>query len=164
MNRHALVSHAMQAMLLAAAWVLLINDLSLGTVLFGFLLGMVVPVLTRPFWPQAPRIRHWRRLAAYILLALHDIVVANFQVAYLILFKRVRDLRPGFFAVPLELRAPEAIAILAGTITLTPGTVSCDLSADGRSLLVHGLDVPDKAAATAEIKRRYEARLLEIFA
>ena len=65
--------------------------------------------------------------------------------------------------MPLALTSPEAITVLAGTITMTPGTVSAELSADGRALLVHGLDVPDPEALVAEIKSRYEARLLEIF-
>lgn len=163
MTRHDILARAVMAAALALIWVLLINDFSLGTILFGLILGALVPLLTRPFWPQAPRIRRFDRLLFYILLALGDIVVANLQVAYLILFKRNRDLQPAFIAVPLELRAPEAIAVLAGTITLTPGTVSCDLSADGHSLLVHGLNVTDEKAAVAEIKRRYEVRLLEIF-
>ena len=63
----------------------------------------------------------------------------------------------------MALTSPEAITVLAGSITMTPGTVSADLAADGRSLLVHGLDVPDPEALVAEIKTRYEARLLEIF-
>ena len=49
------------------------------------------------------------------------------------------------------------------TITLTPGTVSCDLSRDGRSLLVHCLHAPDPDAVLSEIKTRYESRLKEIF-
>ena len=53
--------------------------------------------------------------------------------------------------------------VLAGTITMTPGTVSCDLSADGRSLLVHCLDAPDAEEAVRQMKVRYEARLKEIF-
>jgi multicomponent K+:H+ antiporter subunit E len=65
--------------------------------------------------------------------------------------------------VPLEIRAPEAITTLASTITLTPGTVSSDLSDDGRSLLVHCLDAPDGDEVVAQIKQRYEARLKEIF-
>ena len=65
--------------------------------------------------------------------------------------------------LPLELRSPEAISVLAGTITMTPGTVSCDLSADGRSLLVHCLDAPDAEDAVRAMKDRYEARLKEIF-
>ena len=73
-------------------------------------------------------------------------------------------LRPAWVVVPLELRQPEAITILAGTITLTPGTVSADLSDAGHSLLVHALDTEDPDAVRDEIKHRYERRLLEIFA
>jgi multicomponent K+:H+ antiporter subunit E len=65
--------------------------------------------------------------------------------------------------IPLDLRQPEAITVLAGTITLTPGTVSADLSEDGHSLLVHALDAPDPDAIRDEIKTRYERRLMEIF-
>lgn len=155
--------HPILTLVLAVVWVLLINDLSLGGALFGLILGWLVPLFTSAYWPGVPRVRRPLKIAAYALLVLRDIVVANLQVAYLILFKRNADLRSRFFAVPLDLRTPEAIAILAGTVTMTPGTVSCDLSSDGGSLLVHGLDVPDPAAAAADIKRRYESRLKEIF-
>ncbi len=53
---------------------------------------------------------------------------------------------PRYVTVPLDLTTPEAIAVLAGTITMTPGTVSADLSADGRALLVHCLDRTNPAA------------------
>ena len=92
-----------------------------------------------------------------------DIVLANLQVARLILLVPNDQLRSRYVTVPLALTSPEAITVLAGTITMTPGTVSAELSADGRALLVHGLDVPDPRALVAEIKSRYEARLLEIF-
>jgi len=65
--------------------------------------------------------------------------------------------------IPLDLRSPEAITVLAGTITMTPGTVSADLSADGRALLVHCLDADHPDAVRDEIKTRYERRLKEIF-
>jgi multicomponent K+:H+ antiporter subunit E len=61
------------------------------------------------------------------------------------------------------LRSPEAISILAGTITLTPGTVSANLSDQGHSLLVHALDTDDPDAVRDDIKHRYERRLKEIF-
>ena len=73
------------------------------------------------------------------------------------------ELRTRWVSVPLELSSPEAITVLAGTVTVTPGTVSCDLSADGRYLLVHCLDAPDTEQIVREIKTRYEARLKEIF-
>jgi len=92
-----------------------------------------------------------------------DVVVANLQVTRLILFRPVESLATRWVVLSLELRSPEAITVLAGTITMTPGTVSCDLSADGRSLLVHCLDAPDAEDTVRQMKERYEDRLKEIF-
>ena len=89
--------------------------------------------------------------------------MANFQVAWIILFRRNRDLRSRWLVIPTELRSPEAITTLAATISLTPGTVSADISADGHALLVHILDVDDPEAEVARIKHRYERRLMRIF-
>ncbi|MNE59191.1 Na(+)/H(+) antiporter subunit E [compost metagenome] len=110
----------------------------------------------------APRIRSPLRLLRFIGLVLYDIVVANLQVARLVVGP-TRTLRPAFVEIPLELTDDLPITILASVITLTPGTVSADLSADRRTLLVHGLDVPDPAGLVADIKARYEAPLKEIF-
>lgn len=143
---------------------LLFNAISPGLVLLAVLVGWLVPLLTAPFWPDRPSLRFGWRIAAYLALIVWDIVVANFQIAWLILFHRNAALRPRWLVVPLDLRSPEAITALAGTISLTPGTVSADVSADGRALLVHALDTGDPAAEVARIKRRYEARLQRIFA
>ena len=85
------------------------------------------------------------------------------QVTRIILFRRADSLDVRWVVLPLELRSPEAISVLAGPITMTPGTVSSDLSADGRSLLVHCLDAPDAEDAVRAMKDRYGARLKEIF-
>ena len=71
--------------------------------------------------------------------------------------------RTGRRAASGTLSSPEAISALAGTITLTPGTLSADLSADGRALLVHCLETKDAEATVANIKSRYETRLQRIF-
>ena len=147
----------------AAIWLALANELSVGAVAMGLLLGLVLPVLAGSFWPDAPHLRRPLRILEYLSVVAWDIVLANLQVARLILFVPADRLRSAFVTVPLDLRTPEAITVLAGTITMTPGTLSAELSADGRALLVHGLDVPDADALVAEIKTRYEARLLEIF-
>lgn len=158
-----LLPHPLLSLVLAAVWVLLLNSFDLGGIVLGLLLGFLVPLLTSIFWPSPPRLRSYPKAIAYFLLVLWDIVVANIQVAYLILFRPAKQLRSRFITVPLDLRSPEALTVLAGTITMTPGTVSCDFSADQRSLLVHCLDIADEAAAVADIKQRYEARLKEIF-
>ena len=158
-----LLPHPLLTLLLTLVWVLLANGPSAGSLVLGLSLGVILPLLTRPFWPERPAIRSPFTVVEYGLIVLFDICVANLQVAYLILFKRPEALRSRFVVVPLDTRVPEAIVTLAGTITMTPGTVSCDVSADGRSLLVHALDVGDSAALVATIKNRYERRLLEIF-
>jgi multicomponent K+:H+ antiporter subunit E len=94
---------------------------------------------------------------------LWDIMVANVQVAWIVLTRPNSKLRPAWIIIPLDLRQPEAITVLAGTITLTPGTVSADVSNTGHYLLVHALDAPDPDAVRDDIKQRYEARLKEIF-
>lgn len=157
-----LLPHPLLSLLIALVWILL-NGVSWGNALLGLVLGIVIARITSAYWPDRPHIGSPATMVAYALIVLWDIVVANFQVAYLILFRRGSTLRSRFVTVPLDLRTPEAITALAGTITMTPGTVSADLSADGRALLVHCLETNDEEAAVARIKSRYESRLKRIF-
>ncbi|MBC9072262.1 Na+/H+ antiporter subunit E [Thauera sp. CAU 1555] len=155
--------HPLLTVVLIALWMLLLNNFSAGGLLMGSLLGVVIPIITSNFWPERPPVKAYGKAFSYMALVAWDVVVANLQVARLILFRRADELHVRWVTVPLELRSPEAITVLAGTITMTPGTVSCDLSADGRSLLVHCLDAPDAEEAVRQMKERYEARLMEIF-
>jgi len=158
-----LLPHPYLSLTVAVTWLLLVNSLAINSLVFAAILGIVVPVLTRAYWPDIPRVRRPLLIIGYVLLVIYDIVRANIQVALIVLFKPTADLQPAWLRVPLDLRTPEAITLLAGTITLTPGTVSSDLSADGRSILVHALHAPDPDAVRDEIKQRYERRLKEIF-
>ena len=158
-----LLPHPLLTLLLVAVWQMLVNYVSLGTLVFGLILGILIPLLTAPYWPDRPRLKNPAMIVEFILVVLWDIVVANVSVAKIILFKRNEDMRPTWITVPLDLRSPEAITVLAGTITMTPGTVSADVAADGRSLLVHCLDAADPDAVRDDIKQRYERRLREIF-
>ncbi|MFN4287660.1 MAG: Na+/H+ antiporter subunit E [Brevundimonas sp.] len=159
-----LLPHPALSVTLIVVWMLLLNSLSVGGLVLAVILAVLVPLFTSRFWPDRPKIRFGWPLIDYVLVVLWDILVANFQVAWIILFRRNRDLRSRWLVIPLELTAPEAITALAATISLTPGTVSSDVSACGRYLLVHGIDVPDAEADIARIKSRYEARLLKVFA
>ncbi|KZY54084.1 Na+/H+ antiporter subunit E [Sulfitobacter sp. KE29] len=158
-----LLPHPFLTLLLTAVWILLQNKFSAGMLVFGLILGVVIPILTARWWTdRAQGIRPLRTLA-YVLLVIWDIVIANIQVAWIILTKSNASMSPAWVVVPLDLKEPEAITILMGTITLTPGTVSADLSDNGRYLLVHALDASDPDAVRDEIKDRYERRLKEIF-
>jgi multicomponent K+:H+ antiporter subunit E len=158
-----LLPHPVLTATLTVVWALLSNEFSPGTLLFGFVLGVAIAKFTSPYWPGRSKLRNPRAILEYSAIVAWDIIVSNLQVAYLVLFRRAESLKSQFVVVPLELRSPEAIATLAGTITMTPGTVSADLSADGRSLLVHCLETTDPAGTVAGIKSRYERRLMRIF-
>lgn len=155
--------HPFLSALLVVVWMLLVNQWALGSFVFAIILAIIVPKMTAVYWPDRPRVRGIWNIIGYVLLVMWDICRANIAVARIVLFMPNHALRPAWLVVPLELRSPEAITVLAGTITLTPGTVSSDLSEDGRELLVHCLHAPDPQAVLEEIKTRYEARLKEIF-
>ena len=158
-----LLPHPFLTLLLAAVWTLLQKEVSAGMVVFGFILGIIIPWGTSAWWPDTPTRFRLGRLVPYVLIVLWDIIVANIQVAWIVLTVPNARLKPAWIVSPLDLVQPEAITVLAGTITLTPGTVSADLSDKGHSLLVHVLHTDDPDAEREVIKTRYEARLKEIF-
>lgn len=158
-----LFPHPYLSATLLLTWVLLMNSIGPGAVLMGGFLGVVIPLLTAPYWPEHAAMKHPLRLVAYIGLVLGDVVVSSIQVAAIILFKPVDQIQSAWICVPIDLPSPEAQALLAGTITMTPGTLTADFAADGKSLLIHSLHAPDPDAVCAEIKSRYETRLKRIF-
>jgi multicomponent K+:H+ antiporter subunit E len=160
---HRLLPHPVLTVLLTIIWLLLVNSFSLNSLVMGLILGLLIPFATAAYWPERPRIRRPFAVFSYVLLVMWDILVANVVVAWTILTKRNDAMHPTWVSIPLDLKRPEAISILAGTITLTPGTVSADLSDQGNALLVHALDARDPDAVRDEIKERYERRLKEIF-
>ncbi|MCF7698372.1 Na+/H+ antiporter subunit E [Loktanella sp. M215] len=159
-----LLPHPLLTLLLVVVWCLLNNSLTLGTIVFGTILGLLIPILTAAYWPDRPPVARPFGMVVYCLIVIWDIIKSNITVAMQILFRGNDSLQPAWITVPLDLRKPEAITILAGSITLTPGTLSADLSADGTALLVHALHAPDPDAVRDDIKARYESRLKEIFA
>ncbi|MBL7250958.1 Na+/H+ antiporter subunit E [Alloalcanivorax marinus] len=156
-----LLPFPMLSLLLWLSW-LLLNGFSWGHGLLGLVLAVVLPLGTRPFWPNVPRLRDFLKLVRFVLVVHWDIITANLVVARLILGSP-RKLRPAFVEMPLELTDDFAITLLTSTISLTPGTVSADVSEDRRTLLIHALDMDDEAALVAQIKQRYERPLKEIF-
>jgi multicomponent K+:H+ antiporter subunit E len=158
-----IIPHPLLSLSLFGVWLLLVNHVDVGTIVLATFLAVTVPMLTAVWWPHPARIKAPLRLFAYTLLVLWDVVIANFQVARIILFMPASRIRSAWIRVPIELRSPEAISLLAGTITMTPGTLTADMSACGKALLIHALHAPDPDAVRDEIKSRYEDRLKRIF-
>jgi multicomponent K+:H+ antiporter subunit E len=147
---------------LFAVWLLLNNTLDPAQLVLGAALAIVVPWFTETLRPERPRIRKPLLIVRLGLVVLWDIVLSNIEVARRILGPE-EAIRPAFVWMPLELTDPHAIVSLAGIITMTPGTLSAELSPDRRHLLVHAFNVDDEAALIAQMKARYEAPLKEIF-
>ena len=157
-----LFPHPHLTLLLALIWLGLVNSLAIGQIILGAFLGWAIVWLSREFLLNVPHIRRPFALIGFILKVFYDIVVANVQVARLVLGPSER-LQPAFVEVPMCIEDEFLLSILACVVSLTPGTVSAGLSADHKTLLLHGLDVPDREALIAEVKQRYEAPLMEIF-
>ena len=150
------------SLVLFLLWLLLAVSVSPGNVLLGAAFALAIPLGTRPLAYPPFRVGRPRLMARLALVVLWDIVVSNVEVAWRILGPE-SAIRPRFVWVPLDIRDPAGACTLAGIVTMTPGTVSCDLTPGLDYLLVHALDAPDEAALAARIKSRYEAPLKEIF-
>lgn len=155
--------HPLLSVFLLLVWLLLMNTFSFGQLLLGALLGLAIPLLTQRFWIHPPQIKRPLKLLLFLLRILIDIILANLQVAKLIL-SPMKSLRPAFIEVPIELQDELALIMLASIVSLTPGSVSADISDDRTLLLVHALHADDPQQLIADIKQHYEQPLKDIFA
>lgn len=144
------------------AWLLLVATVEPAHLLLAALLAVLLPLSVRRLREEHARMRRPGVAMKLALVVLWDIVLSNIEVARRILGRESR-IHPGFVWIPLDIRNPHGIAALAGIITMTPGTLSAELSPDRRHLLVHCFHLEDAAATIAQIKARYETPLREVF-
>jgi multicomponent Na+:H+ antiporter subunit E len=138
-------------LLLAIAWAAVTGSVSLHNLLFGFVFGALALFVVRPF-----------AIAALALLFLKELVLSAWRVAMTVIRPRM-DLKPGIFAFPLTVESDFEITLLANMITLTPGTLSVDVSDDRRTLFVHALDCSDPDATRRDIANGFERKIMEAF-
>ena len=149
-------------LVLALAWAALMGAWSLGGLAVGFLVGYAVLWMLRPLLHDDV---YSRRLGSAVSLALYflfELVVSSVRVAWYVLAPW-KTSRPGIVAVPLEPASDNAVAVLANLVSLTPGSLSVDVSEDRRTLLVHAMFVDDPEEERRTIKRGMERRVLEAF-
>lgn len=151
------------SVILFVVWLLLNRSLSAGHLVLAAVLGIAIPLLTRGLRPLPVRIRHpWTviKLAATVV---KDTTVSNLAVLRLLLRPGKRPHPPGFVHIPLDVRDPNALAVLAMIVCITPGTAWAELSRDRSMLMLHVLEVDDAAKIAEHVKRCYERPLMEIF-
>lgn len=150
------------SLVLLVVWPVLNGSYSIGQWLLGAVLAVVIPWFTEPLRDERARLRRPLAAARLAAVVLKDIVMSNIDVARRILGDE-RRITPGYVWVPVDIADPHGIVAFAGIITMTPGTLSADLSPDRRWLLVHCFHLDDPDAVIASAKARYEAPLMEIF-
>lgn len=161
-TKRQFVPSAFNFLLLFVVWLLLNNSYSVGNIILAAVVSWGILYLISGLQTAEAKIKKPWLAGRYVLVMLYDIFVSNIIVAKQVLGP-IHNLRPGFIAVPLDVKQPLPITLLASTISLTPGTVSTELSEDHKTLYVHALHVENEAELVAEIKQRYEAPLMEIF-
>lgn len=148
---------------LLAIWLVLNRDYSLGQVLLGALVATIVPQMTQSLRPTPVRIRHLGVAFRLFMQVGWDVIVWNWRVLLGTLATHERLPRGGFITVPLDLRDPSGLAVLAAIMCVIPGTIWSEIALDRSALLVHIFDLADAQDEIELIKTRYERPLMEIF-
>jgi multicomponent K+:H+ antiporter subunit E len=149
---------------LLALWLVLQQSLGAADLLLGAAVAATAALAYGRLRASAPRPRfRARAMLELLLLFLDDVVRSNLAVARIVLGLRRPGRTAGFLSIPLELRDPRGLAVLACIVTATPGTCWARYDAARSALTLHVLDLADEQAWVRSFKARYERRLLEIF-
>lgn len=147
--------------LLALIWAALNGEFSVINLIEGFVLGYAVLWLMKPVIGTSEYFAKVEKSLGLVFFFLKELIVANFTVAYYVLAPRDR-MRPAVQAIPLEPAKDISITLLANMITLTPGTLSLDVSPDRKYLFIHNIGVTDVEESRKQIKETFERRILEV--
>ncbi|NEI73269.1 Na+/H+ antiporter subunit E [Rhizobium lusitanum] len=149
-------------LLLAVVWVAITGSASFLNLLFGFILAAIALAIVRSSYGGVLYLGRVRRVLALLLLFVCELAKSAWAVAVAVMSPKM-DVKPGIFAFPLTLDRDFEITLLANLITLTPGTLSVDVSDDRKTLYVHALDCSDPDAIRRGIADGFERRILEAF-
>jgi multicomponent Na+:H+ antiporter subunit E len=144
-------------------WMAVTEAFTLENFLVGFVISFLILLLARPLF-DAPSRRYFTlawKLPRFVLLMLWEIVLSSLRVAQAVLSPRM-PIQPGIIAYPLEVKSDLEITLLANLITLTPGTLSLDVSSDRKVLYVHGMFVDDAQKVIESTRESLEKAVLEV--
>ena len=160
----SLVPYPILTLGLLLMWLVLNDSVDPAHVLLGSLLGLVGGAAYAQLEPPPGRVDRFAAPAAMLIwLVFVDIVRSNIAVLRIALRMPAPGRVAGFLAIPLELRDPRGLAVLAAIVTATPGTSWAHHEAAANVLTLHVLDLVDADAWVRQFKDRYERRLMEIF-
>ena len=148
--------------MLALAWAALLEEFSLINLAAGFGLGYAMLWLMRYIMDTTSYFTKAGQIFRLLRLFTWELILSNLRVAYSVLAP-LDKMQPGIVAIPLDLKANGEITLLANMITLTPGTLSLDVSDDRRVLYVHGMHINDLEGFKQDIKGGFERVVAEAF-
>ncbi len=148
--------------LLALAWAAVSGSFSLGNLIFGFVLAALALSLIREQVGSVGYFSRLRRVTSLFLLFFYELIQSAVRVAILVVQPDM-NLKPGIIAYDLKVDRDLEITLLANLITLTPGTLSVDVSADRSTLYIHALDCSDPDQIRKDIADGFERKILEAF-
>jgi multicomponent Na+:H+ antiporter subunit E len=147
---------------LAVAWMVLTGEFTAMNLLFGFVLGFLVLLAAQPVFGGRSYYRKATQAVGFACFFLWELIVANLRVAYDVITPGFR-MKPAVVALPLDVKSDEEITLLANLISLTPGTLSLDVSTDRKVLYIHALYVGEPEKFRRELKEGFERRVMELF-
>lgn len=127
----------------------------------GYIFGMLILILFRRFFQTRFYLARILAVVKLFILFLKELLLSNLAVIKLVLSPRLA-IRPGIFALPIELSRDWEVTLLANLITLTPGTFVIDVSIDNKILYVHAIDIEDAEKSISSIKQTFEKAIIEV--
>jgi multicomponent Na+:H+ antiporter subunit E len=158
------MSFLLMAATFALIWTAITGNFSLANLIFGAILGVSALWIIRERTTGPKVLPRLLKVVSLTALFFWELGLSALKVTRLILTPDMKKaLAPGIIAFPLSVKSDEEITLLANLITLTPGTLSVDVSSDRKFLYVHAIVVPDKQALIADIASGFEAKIIEVF-
>ena len=148
--------------LLTIAWVAVSGTLSALNFAFGFVLGAAALSLIREQVGSVGYFRKIRQIVTLIVQFIYELLMSAFRVAFMVM-KPDMKLKPGIFIYDLTVKSDSEITLLANLITLTPGTLSVDVSEDKTKLYIHALECDNPEQTSADIRNGFERQIAEVF-
>ena len=148
--------------LLALAWAAVSGSMSFATLLTGFVIGALVLAVVGQAYGSSHYLQRLRRFVSLMAVFFYELMRSSFQVAWEAITPHHR-MKPAVLAVPIELENDISITVLANLVSLTPGTLSIDVSKDRKYLYVHAMYAEDAEAVRRSIRESFEGRVAEVF-
>ena len=156
------MNYAIWSVIFGVVWVAVTGAFTLPNLALGTMFGAASLFFIRGDIGSSPVFLRVVPLLSLLRLFLYELIMSAIKVAALVLRPKM-DLKPGIFAYETELTKDSHITLLANLITLTPGTLSVDVSEDRRTLYIHGVDCSNLEATRADIRNGFERKIREAF-